>query len=186
MSNATHTDPRENADTATEPAAAPSGTEPADTADGDTAEPADIGETVETSPAPNGHPVTSTILRHNGEACYAHDIANGGTWVYDGTLTRTYADRWRGTIRAEFAPRTDEEARNPQGRELLRPLVMEAIFYGDFREAHGVMRAAVGQLARRREAQAAHSRARKARKAAQNAPAPVDAANTNQDADERF
>lgn len=182
MSNATQTiDPRENADTATETTAAPSGTEPAESA-----ETADIGETVETSPAPNGHPVTSTILRHNGEACYAHDIANGGTWVYDGTLTRTYADKWRGTIRAEFAPRTDEEARNPQGRELLRPLVMEAIFYGDFREAHGVMRAAVGQLARRREAQAAHSRARKARKAAQDAPAPVDAANTNPDADERF
>lgn len=139
------------------------------------------------APADNGHPVTSTILRNDGEACYAHDAARGGTWAFDANLTRSFAGgNWRGTIRATFAPRTDREAANPQGRELLAPIVMEAVFYGSFREAHRIMRAAVAAVAHKREAQAAKSRRRRAAKAAQNAPEGVDAANASPEDAERF
>lgn len=189
MSNTTNPiDPRENADTAanvadiqTDTAAAPGGTEPADTAD--TADTSETSVETHTAPADNGHPVTSIIFRRdNGDAYFAYDTAQGGTLVYRAILSKSvFATRWDGVIRAEFAPRTDEEARNPQGKPGIHPVVMEAVFYGLFGEAHRIMRAAVAAVAHKREAQAEKSRARKARKAAQNAPDAPDAANTNPD-----
>lgn len=179
-------DPRESADTAT--IAETNRTDTANTVDAPDAE--DIGtNTTEThtAPADNGHPVTSTIFRMDGDAYFANDTAKGGTWAYSGTLTRSFTGgNWNGKIRAEFAPRTDEEAANPQGSPAIQPIIMEAVFYGSFREAHGIMRAAIAAVARRREAANAKSRRRKAAKAAQNALEGVDAANTSADNAERF
>lgn len=180
-------DPRESADTAN--VAETNRTDTANTVDAPDAE--DIGtNTTEThtAPAGNGHPVTSTIFRMDGDAYFANDTAKGGTWAYSGTLTRSFTGgNWDGRIRASFAPRTDKEAANPQGSLAIQPIIMEAVFYGSFREAHGIMRAAIAVVARRREAaKAAKIRRRKAAKAAKNAPEGVDAANTSPEDAERF
>lgn len=177
MSN-TPIDPRENADTAAEILA---DSEPRAADD-----PGDTMRTV-TAPAENGHPVTSTTFRLDGKAYFAHYAASGGSFAYEGSLTLPASGgNWRGTIRATFAPRDRREAENPQGRHAIQPAIMEAVFYGDFHEAHAMMVAAIAAVSRRRERRAEKSRLRRAAKSAQNAPAPVDAANTPSNASEPF
>jgi hypothetical protein len=169
-------DPRENADTAAEIQA-------------DSKALDDLGENTMntvTEPAENGHPVTITIFRYDGTPYFAHYDAHGGSFAYEGQLTRpaSSGSNWRGTIRATFAPRDRREAENPEGRRAIQPAIMEAVFYGNFHEAHAMMVAAIAEVSRRRERRAEKSRRRRAAKAAQNAPAPVDAANTPADTDD--